>query len=219
MQFGSIEAVVAAVREDAKEESEKVERDLAAVIARAREEDARFPVVVPDAEARINRARRQAHDRIAAEDAADHQSAIKDREVWIAQVVAEGQRRLLVLDAATARADLARLAREAIDHMPDQALELLVSATRADVLDAVPRDDFMTAPGKKIARVTPTPNIVSGGCIVQTIDGRMRYDNTYAARCRRFESIWRARLGNMYEQRLEPIVVGSSSHGGGPHEP
>ena len=198
MPFGSIEAVVAAVQEDANAEVEKVERDLAAAIARARDEDQRLPVVVPDADARISRARRQAHDRIAAQEAADHQSALKDREMWIAQAVTDGERRLLALDVATARADLVRLAREAIDRMPDQALELLVSTARADLLDAATRDEVMTAPGKTIARVTPLPNVGSGGCIVQTLDGRIRYDNTYAARGRRFESYWRARLGEMW---------------------
>jgi vacuolar-type H+-ATPase subunit E/Vma4 len=198
MQFGSIEAVVAAVQEDANAEVEKIERDLAAATARAREEDRRLPVVVPDAEARISRARRQVHDRIAAEEAADHQSALKDREMWIAQAMAEGQRRVLALDVAAARADLVRLAREAIDRMPDQTLELLVSTARADLLDAATRDEIMAVPGKTIARVTPSPSVGSGGCIVQTIDGRIRYDNTYAARCRRFESIWRARLGEMW---------------------
>ncbi len=198
MPFGSIEAVVAAVQEDANAEVEKIERDLAAAIARARDEDRPLPLVVPDAAARISRARRQAHDRIAAEEAADHESALKDREMWIARAVKEGQRRLLALDVATARADLVRLAREAIDRMPDQALELLVPAARADLLDAATRDEIMTAPGKTIARVTPSPNVGSGGCIVQTIDGRIRYENTYAARCRRFESFWRARLGEMW---------------------
>src|SRR5450759_4839544 len=37
MQFGSIEAVVAAVQEDANAEVEKIERDLAAAVARARD--------------------------------------------------------------------------------------------------------------------------------------------------------------------------------------
>jgi vacuolar-type H+-ATPase subunit E/Vma4 len=198
MQFGSIEAVVAAVQEDANAEVEKIERDLAAAITRARDEDAGLPVVVPDADPRISRARRQTHDRIAAEEAADHQSALRDRETWIAQAVTEGQRRLLALDVATTRADLIRLAREAIDRMPDQALELLVSPARADLLDAATRDEIMTAPGKTIARVTLSPNVGSGGCIVQTIDERIRYDNTYAARCRRFASIWRARLGEVW---------------------
>ncbi len=42
MPFGSIEAVVAAVQEDANGEVENIERDLAAAIARARDEDRRL---------------------------------------------------------------------------------------------------------------------------------------------------------------------------------
>ena len=192
MQLGSIEAVVAAVQEDARAEVDQIERDLAAAIARLREEDARVPVVVADAEARLSAARRQARERLAAEDWADHEAAIRDREAWIARVVDEGERRLGALDPVTARSDLVRLAREALDCLPDQPLEVLVPPLLAGVADLV-----RSATVKTVARVTPSP-ACDGGCIAQTVDGRVRFDNTYRDRRRRFEVMWRARLGEMY---------------------
>ncbi|MBI3403041.1 MAG: hypothetical protein HY048_16635 [Acidobacteria bacterium] len=192
MQLGSIEAVVAAVREDGRAEVEQIERDVAAAIARVREEDARLPVVVADAEARLGAARRQARDRLAAEDWADHEAAIRDREAWIAHVVEEGERRLGGLDLVTARSDLVRLAREALDCLPDQPLEVLVPPLFADVADLV-----RSGTSKTVARVTPSAGC-AGGCVAQTVDGRVRLDNTYRDRRRRFEPIWRARVGEMF---------------------
>jgi vacuolar-type H+-ATPase subunit E/Vma4 len=195
MQLGSIESVLAAVQEDARAENEQIERETAAAIARAREEDARLPVVVADAEARVGAARRQARDRLAAEDWADHEAAIRDREAWIAQVVDEGERRLAALDPVTARSDIVRFAREAFDCLPDQPLELLVPPRLAGVADLV-----RSGTSKPVARVTPS-EACDGGCIAQTVDGRIRFDNTYRDRRRRFEAIWRARLGDVYGER------------------
>jgi vacuolar-type H+-ATPase subunit E/Vma4 len=197
MLYGSVEAVVVGVQEDAKAEIEKIERDLATTIARLREEDSRLPVVVADADVRVSAARRQGRDRIAAEDRADHQAALTERESWIEQVVAEGERRLRALDPGEVRADLVRLAREAFERMPDQPLEVLVSPAHVDLADAILHDESIAASGRTIAGVKATPE-VSSGCIVQTVNGRIRYDNTYRARGRRFEAAWRARLGGLY---------------------
>ncbi|MFI5177987.1 MAG: hypothetical protein ACHQO8_05475 [Vicinamibacterales bacterium] len=200
MVFGSIDSVVAAVQEDARAEIEKIDRELSAAVARAREEDAQVPVIVADADARVGAARRQAHDRTVAQDWADRQAAIRDREAWMATVTAEGERRLRALDAATARCDLIRLAREALERMPNQPIELLVAPAEIGLLDPAARDELAAASGRPVARVTPAPD-VSGGCIAQTLDGHIRYDNTYQARSRRFDAVWRARLGDVYEQR------------------
>jgi vacuolar-type H+-ATPase subunit E/Vma4 len=210
MQFGSIEAVVLAVQEDAKADVEKIERDLATTIARLREEDAALPVVVPDANARIAAARRQGRDRIAAEDWADRQAALSNRETWIQRVTAEGERKLRALDPAVLRADLVDLVREALDRMPNQPLELLVPAEQIDLAEPILGDPTLAAPGKVVTRVGVTSEVTSG-CIVQSADGRIRYDNSYGIRARRFEVAWRARLGELYEQRLEPALAGGSS--------
>ena len=210
MQLGSIEAVVAAVQEDAKAEIEKIERDLASTIVRLREDDARLPVVVADADARIGAARRQARDRTAAENWADHQAALNDRETWIQRVTAEGERRLQALDRAALRADFARLVREALDRMPDGPVELLVSSADLDLAEAIRGDGTLAAFGRAITCVTATSEVTSG-CIVQPIGGRIRYENSYRIRARRFEAAWRARLGEVYEQRLEPALAGRAS--------
>jgi len=210
MRFGSIEAVVLAVQEDAKAEVEKIEHDLATTIARLREEDALLPVVVPDANGRITAARRQTRDRIAAEDWADRRAALGNRETWIQRVIAEGGRKLRALDPAVLRADLVDLVREALDRMPNEPLELLVPAGHIDLAETILRDPTLAASGKVVRRAGVTSEVTSG-CIVQTADGRIRYDNSYGIRARRFEAASRARLGELYEQRLEPALAGGSS--------
>lgn len=206
MPLGSIEAVVLAVQEDAKAEVEKIERDLATDIARLRQEDAALPVVVPDADARVAAARRQVRDRIAAEDGADHKAALSDRETWIRRAMTEGERKLRGLDAGLLRADLIHFAREALDRMPNTPLELLVPANHRELAETLLRDGALSGSGKVVTRVGVAPEVTSG-CIVQTADGRIRYDNSYEARARRFEAAWRARLGEMYG-------LPSSSEGG-----
>ena len=59
--WGSVESIVAAIREEARAESDRVDAETAATIARLREEDSRTPVAVPDGDARIESARRQAN--------------------------------------------------------------------------------------------------------------------------------------------------------------
>jgi vacuolar-type H+-ATPase subunit E/Vma4 len=196
---GSIEAVVLAVQEDARAEIDKIERDLATAIARLREEYATLPGDLPDAGARIAAARRQARDRIAAEDWTDHQAALSHRETWIHQVVAEGERKLRALDPAVLRADLVELVREALDRMPNEPLELLVPAGQIDVAEMIARDGTLAASGRVVTRVGVASEVTSG-CILQTAGGRIRYENSYSSRARRLEAEWRARLGNLYAQ-------------------
>jgi vacuolar-type H+-ATPase subunit E/Vma4 len=38
---------------------------------------------------------------------------------------------------------------------------------------------------------------VSSGCIARSADGRLNYDNTLAARTRRFEGAWRSALSEL----------------------
>lgn len=210
MQLGSIEAVVAAIQEDARAEIETIERELAAAVERLRLEDAALPVVVPEAEARIASARRQVHDRTAAEDWADRRAALSLRERWIERVTAKGERKLAALDAAARHADLVDLLREAFARMPHEPLELSVPAGELDVAIRIVHDENITAPGQVVTRVKIAPEIAAG-CVVSTADGRFRYENSYSSRARRFEALWRARLGELYVQRLEPVLAGKAA--------
>lgn len=177
--FGSIEAVVAAIHEDVRAEIERVDREAAAAIAQLRDEDARTPIVVSDADVHIAAARRQARERLAAEDWRDRSTALEAREAWIARVVIEGNRRLAALDAEARRRDLDRLAPDALARVPGDGSELVVTAD---------------------------------GCVAQSADGRVRYDNTYAARAQRLEPVWRAALGELFEQaRSRPLPHGAAA--------
>jgi len=198
--FGSLEAVVAAIREDARADVERIARDAEAAVARLRREDAAVPVVVPDADARVAAARREARARIAEEDWADRQSALTVREEWIAGVAAAAIRRLQERPADERRADVCLLAAEALDHLGSNECELLVSPADAPILDeawcrALRRD---TGRGVRVVAA----HEVEGGCIARTLDQRLRFDNTYAARARRFEAEWRQALGALFDRLM-----------------
>ena len=210
MRMGSTEAVVVAVQEDAAAEVERIERDVATAVARLRAEDAALPVVVADAETRVAAARRAVRDRVAAEDWADRLAVLNNRETWIERVIAEGERRLGALDLSILRADLVDLVGEAIGRMPDGPLELLVPAGDRELVEAMLGEGTLTPPGKVVTGVKATSEITSG-CIVQTADGRIRYENSYSTRARRLETAWRARLGALYEEPAEPARSGSSA--------
>jgi vacuolar-type H+-ATPase subunit E/Vma4 len=203
--LGSIDAVVLAVQEDARAEIDSIERDLAATIARLR--DVAPPSLAADADGRIAAAHRIVRERFAAEDWADHQVALSDREAWIQRVMAEGERTLGALDSAARRADVAAFVREALDRLPPAPVELLVPAGEVDTAEALIREGTFTASGKVITRVAATSEIVSG-CLVQTADGHIRYDNSHCSRAKRFESVWRARLCELYERQLSSALAG-----------
>jgi vacuolar-type H+-ATPase subunit E/Vma4 len=200
--FGSIEAVIAAVREDVHEETARIEREAAAAIERLRQEDAAMPVVIPDADARLASARVRGRERLAAEDWEDRQRALQAREAWISSVVQAATRRLFAEDAVQKRAHLVALAREALGRLTGADCTILLAADDAPLVTEAVRRELESATGKRV-RVEPS-DAVPGGCIAQTSDGRVRCDNTYAARIRRYEPAWRRIVTDRFE-RLVPI--------------
>jgi vacuolar-type H+-ATPase subunit E/Vma4 len=201
--FGSLEAVLVAIQEDARAEIEKIETDTDATLARLHEEEAHTPVVVPDADVRIAVARRQARERLAEDQWADRQAALNAREIWIGRVAAEGQKRLLALAQEVRRREISRFAGEAAARLTSDQVDVLVAVDdEALTHDAAWRAELEAATGKHMV-VTATSEVMDGGCIVRTSDGRIRYDNTYAARARRFELAWRAALGTLFDARSE----------------
>jgi vacuolar-type H+-ATPase subunit E/Vma4 len=195
--FGSIEAVVAAIHEDAHGEIERIDTEAAAAVARLRDDDARTPVTVSDAETRIAAARRRAQERASEEDWADRQAALTAREQWLARVVALGITRLRADDPVTRRDHLARLAQEAVHRVGRPAVTLVVAPDDLPFADARWIDEVAAAAHATLT-VAADPAI-DGGCIARSPDGRLSYDNTYAARVRRFEAIWRPALSALYE--------------------
>jgi vacuolar-type H+-ATPase subunit E/Vma4 len=193
--WGSVESVVAAIREEARAESERIEIDASATIARLRQEDELTPVAIPDGDARIAAARRRAHEHAADENWGDRQVALESRERWMARAVALGLDRLRIADAATRREDLLHLACEAGARVGSPAVEIVVAPDDLALADPAWRVEVAATIG---AAVTVSADAaVTGGCIVRSADGRLNYDNTYAARTRRFEGAWRSALSEL----------------------
>lgn len=201
---GSVEAVLAAIREEAQAEIERLRAETDAAIARLRQEDAAVPVVVADADARIRDARRQARERAAEDDWADRQSALGAREAWTAGVLAAAHARLLDQPAPARAAGLLPLAREAVGRLTDAECQLLVAVRDLPLADTAWRRALEEATGKRVT--VDASEAVDGGCIARTADGRIRFDNTYAARVRRFEPLWRQALAQLFERLVAAHV-------------
>jgi vacuolar-type H+-ATPase subunit E/Vma4 len=192
---GSVESVIAAIREEARAESERIEAEAAAAIARLREEDRQKPAAIPDADTRIEAARRRAHEHAAEENWADRQAALESRERWMARAVALGLDRLRAADPATRREDLTRLACEAATRIGGRAIAIVVAP--GDLALADPSWCAEVA-GAVNATVTVSADAgVAGGCIARSADGRLSYDNTVVARTNRFERAWRSALSGL----------------------
>jgi vacuolar-type H+-ATPase subunit E/Vma4 len=97
-------------------------------------------------------------------------------------------------------------------------LEVRVAAGDLDAAIRIVHHENVTAVGQVVMRVEMAPEIAAG-CAVSTADGRFRYENSYRSRARRFEALWRTRLGELYEQRREPVLAGPAASRGDVHEP
>jgi vacuolar-type H+-ATPase subunit E/Vma4 len=193
--WGSVESVVAAIREEARADSDRLEIETAATIVRLRQEDSQTPVAIPDGDARLKAARRRAHEQVAEEAWADRQVALESRERWMARAVALGLDRLRVADAATRREDLLSLACEAAARVGGAAVEIVVAPDDLALADPAWRAEVAATID---AAVTLSADAtVCGGCIARSSDGRLNYDNTFVARTKRFEGAWRSALSEL----------------------
>jgi len=196
--FGSSAAVVSAIREDVAAELERLAQQTAREVDRLRHDDAARPLTLPERAARLATARRLMRERLSQEDWEDARAALEERERWLVQAVAEGERALGRPESAPARRQLVqRLALEGLSRLSGRSFEVVVSSADAAVVDP----EWCRALAAEAAKgeVRLVVAAVGGGCLVRGIDGRARFDNTFPARARRFESIWRAALGHLYE--------------------
>jgi vacuolar-type H+-ATPase subunit E/Vma4 len=195
--LGSVAAVVAAILEEADAEVDAVDREAAAAIAAlppAPGDDA-----APEDAAAIAAARERARLAVAHEDWEDARAALSDREAWVTRAIEVGRCRLLTLDAVAVRRDqLAALAREAIDRLPEGPVEVLVAECDVALLD----DDWKKATfgSGEGARVSIAVGAIEGGLIARAAGGRVQFDNTWPARAERFHAAWRSALADLYEK-------------------
>ena len=174
---GSVEAVIAALRDECAAELERIDRETAAELDRAPAPDgAAGPA---DGEARLLAARRQARERLAREDWADARTAIEAREAFLRRAAEAGLRALAAAPDEDRRAFLQQLADEGARRLGGAGFTIAVA----------PRDAAL------LPFAVPDP-AVEGGCIVRA--GNRAFDNTLRARAARFEPRWRAALGKAY---------------------
>lgn len=202
--LGSVAAVVAAIRGDGAAEAEAVDLQAKEEIERIRVLESSDIVAIADRESRLSAARQQAQARLAHEDWEDTREAVADREQWLARVVQLGERLLANSNDDEIRERLAVLAREGLVRLAGRSCEVVVSENVVGLLDAAWQRSVADAAGLTEVRVRGGP--VDGGCVVRTLDGRASFDNSYAARARRFPAAWRSALADVYEQAISTAV-------------
>ena len=121
--LGSPASVVAAIREEAEAEVERLQETTAAELAALRTEATSTSVVIADRDARLTAARREAEERIARQEWEGRRAVMQQREQWMQRVVAAAQERWTV----TSGEALDALVREAKSRLPDGACEVIVS--------------------------------------------------------------------------------------------
>jgi hypothetical protein len=200
--WGSAAAVVAAVRDDAAAERERLERDTEATLDALTRSAAGVPVVADGGE-RVDAARRAAAEARAAEDWEDIMTAAADRDAWITAVAAEGRRAIAA--GPDAAAWLEQVAREAAAGLPGDACVLVVPA--AQLAGAQVWCERVARDLRKTIRIEAGE--VTAGCVARTPDGRVTFDNTVDARERRLRVEWRSAVARLYDEAIaaSPVEV------------
>ena len=185
--LGSAASVIAAMREDAAAELERIEREADERIA-ALEKEPGAETLLPDREERIAAALRAAREAAAREDLEDSRGALLARERWFEQAAEEGRK---LLAAAPDRAPvLFALARDALECLPPGARTLHVAPEDVRFFDAGALERLEAALGE--------PAAIDGGCIARS--GRLSADNSFSGRARRLEGRIRVSLGKLYAE-------------------
>ena len=188
--LGSVQSVLAAIREDAGAEIERVEKDAEAESARLGAEEARA-VEAKDREERLAAASRAAREKLAREDSRDARAALEAREQWMAQAAELGRALLLAPQPLEARrALLTALVREARERLCGESCVIHVAPRDQDLLD-----DSLLA---ELAVTRGPPAGIAGGCILRSASGKLSLDNSFEERARRFDASLRAALGKVY---------------------
>ncbi|MEW6321092.1 MAG: V-type ATP synthase subunit E family protein [Acidobacteriota bacterium] len=194
---GSPAAVMAAMRDEAAAEVDRVEQEAAARVGALERALAELTVEAPDRDRRLARARAAAGERMAREDDLDARADLDVRERWMAAVAARGRQLLESRDAAARRRVLTRLAVEALARVPGSTAVLELAACDLAAVDLAWREAVTRESGKQ--GVELVAGKIGGGCVARTPDGRAAYDNSIEARIDRFLPECRAALGAVFE--------------------
>jgi len=178
--LGSPASIIAAIREEADAEAERIDAATASELASIRSENAK--VGIADREERLAAASRMNEERIAKQEWDGRRAVIEQREKWMQRVVAAARMKWSGGGQSTRREQLNALIRESVSRLPRGTCEVAVSADDRNLVD-VPETNVTTAS-------------ITGGCIV-TI-GDVSFDNSFEARVRRLEPEWRNALSGMY---------------------
>ncbi len=179
--LGSVASIVAAIREDASAEADRLDEATAKEIEAIRAEGTAASVAVPDRQARIAAARAENEERVARQEWEGRRRTIEQREAWIERVTAAAR-----TSWHADRAQLTALIREALETIDAAEVEIAVAENDRPMVDA-----------KKLGRkVRLTSAAIGGGCIVT--GGNLVFDNSFEARARRLEAVWRKALSGVY---------------------
>jgi len=173
--FGSAASVVAAIREEAAAEVEKIEQTTSAEVAGINEEAKTKSVVIADRDEQLSAARRANQERLAQREWDGRRAVIEQREAWIVRVLARAHE----LWRGGDRSQLQTLMREAVALLGDEHCEIAVAAIDRETIEKAKLAD------------------IAGGCIVTA--GDIVFDNSFEARARRLEAQWRNALAGMYK--------------------
>jgi len=196
--WGSPAALIAALRDEAAAEIERLERDSALAMDGLRA-PATASMAPADADARLAAARRLAADAEADEDWQDVVATATDRDAWIAEIVRRG--RAAIATAPDVESWTATLAREAVEALPGDACVLVLPGSIAPRFGDAWREALERQTGKRIAIEVGT---LAAGCCARTPDGRVAFDNSLEARERRAQTAWRAELAKRYDAAVDP---------------
>jgi vacuolar-type H+-ATPase subunit E/Vma4 len=197
--LGSTESLLEALREEVEEELAKIRTELDSEIGRQRRASEADPVALPDRETRLESARHDASEESSRQDWADRRAALEDREAWIVRVVSESGAQFVGSDDRAERRELlARWIGEGVEHLSEGVLEAVLSAEDAALFAEAPLQARAARATPRELRIVSAAALPRGSCVVRTVDGRASFDNGLAARSRRFESVWRSALAEIY---------------------
>jgi hypothetical protein len=198
--WGSAASVVAAVRDDAAAERERLERESAAALeALAAGAGMRAGEDCGTPSNRMDAVRRAIAESEAAQDWEDTVTAAADRDAWIAAVAEAGRRAIAA--GADAQAWLERVTREAVTELPGETCIVQLPAVLATAAEAW-RPVVERETGKQLIF---EPATFAAGCIARTPDGRVTFDNTVEARERRSRTEWRTAVARLYDNALAAV--------------